>query len=397
MQVLENDRSYRLFDKAIKSPKTKVVYHYLLKEFLSFTKCNTYDEIILFDVDKLQKTLEDYLLFLEEKGLKGSSIKTRLAPVLLFLDMNKKSYHKRVLRNLIPSKQGRMGGEAPFTTEEIRRMLNCTTKLRTRALIHFLASTGVRPNAIADPVLRMKHLENIDSGCKAVKIYDDSDEAYWSFLTPEASKALDDYIKSRKLNGEDITDESPIFTNSDDAFNVKNDYLSVTSLKHIITYLLKAAGIERTKTGARYNKATSYGFRKRFNGILKMNNSVNSNIAEKLMAHKNGLDGVYLKPTRDQCFNEFVKAIIDLTIDDSERNKIKMAEMKNELSEKDQLKIELENVKEKFELDHQFVQMFAHMVEGVGIQLIKPDGMPYEIEPEVINKAIKQYVEDKQD
>jgi integrase/recombinase XerD len=104
MQTLENDRSFRLFDKAIKSPKTKVVYRYLLKEFLSYTKCNMYDEIILFDVDKLQKTLEDYLLFLEEKGLKGSSIKTRLAPVELFLDMNKKFYYKLVLRNLIPRK-----------------------------------------------------------------------------------------------------------------------------------------------------------------------------------------------------------------------------------------------------------------------------------------------------
>ena len=27
------------------------------------------------------------------------------------------------------------------------------------------------------------------------------------------------------------------------------------------------------------------------------------------MAHKRGLDGVYLKPTREQCFEEFEKAI----------------------------------------------------------------------------------------
>jgi integrase/recombinase XerD len=54
---------------------------------------------------------------------------------------------------------------------------------------------------------------------------------------------------------------------------------------------------------------------------LKLNNDVNSNIAEKLMAHKRGLDGTYLQPTREQCFAEFVKAIPDLTIDQTERQK----------------------------------------------------------------------------
>lgn len=92
-------------------------------------------------------------------------------------------------------------------------------------------------------------------------------------------------------------------------------------------HLLRAAGITRTKNGKRYDKAANYGFRKRFNGLLKMNNNVNSNIAEKLMAHKRGLDGSYLKPTREECFAEFKKAIIDLTVDDSERLKIQSKTM----------------------------------------------------------------------
>ena len=62
-----------------------------------------------------------------------------------------------------------------------------------------------------------------------------------------------------------------------------------------------------------------HGFRKRFNTILKINNDVNTNIAEKLMQHKKGLDGSYLTPTRQQCFAEFVKAIYELTIDAQQR------------------------------------------------------------------------------
>ena len=96
--------------------------------------------------------------------------------------------------------------------------------------------------------------------------------------------------------------------------------------------LLIKAGIERIKKGKRYDKAAIYGFRKRFNTILKLNNDVNSNIAEKLMAHKRGLDGTYLQPTKEECFTEFVKAIPFLTISDDERIRLENQALKKEKS-----------------------------------------------------------------
>ena len=50
------------------------------------------------------------------------------------------------------------------------------------------------------------------------------------------------------------------------------------------------------------------------------------------MAHKNGLDGHYLKPTREECYNEFVKAIPELTIDPAERQKIKIEDLESQNS-----------------------------------------------------------------
>ena len=41
------------------------------------------------------------------------------------------------------------------------------------------------------------------------------------------------------------------------------------------------------------------------------------------MGHKNGLDGVYFVPTRQQCFKEFIKGVTQLTIDQSEKLKTK--------------------------------------------------------------------------
>jgi len=105
------------------------------------------------------------------------------------------------------------------------------------------------------------------------------------------------------------------------------------------------AGIERKKTRNRYDKAIVYGFRKRFNGILKMNSEVNSNIAEKLMAHKRGLDGVYFKPSVEACFEEFRKAIPELTISDEARDKAEIAKLEMKRSEIEEIKEELAEVR----------------------------------------------------
>jgi len=77
-----------------------------------------------------------------------------------------------------------------------------------------------------------------------------------------------------------------------------------------------------------------YGFRKRFNTILKIDSDVNSNIAEKLMAHANGLDGVYLTPTREECFTEFVKAIPKITVGKADKLSLKLEKSKLEKDDK---------------------------------------------------------------
>ena len=300
---------------------------------MKYANLSSFDEIAKVEPNKIQGILENWIMDLSTKGIKGSTIRVKLAPVELFLDMNRITYFKRILHKMIPRDDGILGGSEPFTTEEIRRMLESTKKLRTKAFVHFLASTGIRPGAIIDPILRRKHIAEMPDGCLAVKVYDNSKEGYWAFLTPEARHALYHYFDSRKLNGEVLTDESPIFAN--ERAHKKNDHFGYNSFKVITTNLLKSAGITRIKSGGRYNKAGNYGFRKRFNTILKINNDVNSNITEKLMAHTNGLDGRYLTPTRDECFNEFKKAISQLTINAEERLRLE-----NQILEKENEELE---------------------------------------------------------
>jgi len=337
-------RSFTLFLAAIKSPETKKVYLYSLHEFMKFAKISECDAIVKLSTNKIQKLLENWVLDLKSRNLKASTIRGKLGSIELFLEMNKIIYYKKILHRLMPSSDYIPGGDKPFTTEDIQKFLNATTKLRTKALVHFFASTGVRPASITDPVLRRKHLEEMSDGCKAVRVYDGSKEGYWAFLTPEASKSLDQYLDSRKLNGEELSLESPLFAISNPLIHTtKNNYLSSKSVRHIMYDLIKAAGIKRIKDGNRFDKAATYGFRKRFNTILKLDININSNITEKLMAHKRGLDGVYLKPTREECFNEFLKAIRGLTISDEARDKLKIEKLQKDKTEIEELKFELKD------------------------------------------------------
>jgi integrase/recombinase XerD len=327
---LEKNRSYKLLARAVQNKITLTQYNYYLREFLRYSNLSSYDELC--KSSKIQELMENWVTDLSDRGLKGSSIRSKLAAVELLLEMNRVVFFKKITHKLIPKDTGIVGGDVPFTTSDVKLMLESTTKLRTKAILHFLASTGIRPGALIDPVLRRKHLVEMEDDCLAIRVYDNSSEGYWAFLTPEAKKALNLYFDSRKLNGEIITDESPLFVNEKDRITNPEGHLVSASLKTIMRNVLKKSGVARTKNGKRFDKATMYAFRKRFNGILKMNNAINSNIAEKLMAHKRGLDGSYLKPTREECFAEFRKAIPQLIISNDERNKLTI---KNIQTEKD--------------------------------------------------------------
>lgn len=320
----------------------------------------SFTSLIEFDSDKITDEMEEYVFELN-KTLKPKSINAFLAPVELFFEMNRKIWHKKLVRKSIQKNDSEQYGNTPITIDEIQNVLQVCKHPRDTALVHFLASTGIRPSGLLDPILRMKHLVYLSDPnnlsdtkyCYAVRVYDGSNEAYWVFLTPEATNALDRYFGWRRnIRGESINDDSPIFgsTSSMSTF----DHMTHHSMYTLLKKVYDKSGLKREKKGNRYNKAIVYMFRKRFNTILKLNNEVNSNIAEKLMAHKRGLDGTYLQPTMEECFAEFVKAIPELTIDPSEKQKFEIHNLELEKSELEKkntelmdMKLELEKIKQR--------------------------------------------------
>lgn len=329
-------RSLRLFENAIFTETTMKFYRNGIVNFMQFVGYqNKYDEYASLDPKQIDRHLEDYVMYHAKRNIKGCSIRGYLKPVYLFLDVNRIQYFPKAINRLIPKDKRRKGGDKPFTDEDIQNMSDYTNSSRTKALILFFSSVGGRSAILTDPILRFKHLYSMPHGCKAVLCYADSDEEYWAFLTPESSKAFEVYRDERIRNGENITPESPLFVVEKSKGRFKDEpYLSIPALNSIFNNLEKKAHIEKIKTGNRYDKALMYGFRKRFNTILKINSDVNSNIAEKLLAHRNGLDGVYLKPTREECFAEFLKAIPKLTVSKAEKLSLKLAESEAEKDSK---------------------------------------------------------------
>jgi len=308
-------RSLLLFEQSIKSENTRKLYRHNLEKFLEFSKIKDLDSMLKVQSDRLQVMLEDYL-FLLKKKLSPNTIPVTFAAIEHFFIINDVNCNFKKLHKMYPAKIKKTGNK-DWSTLEIQKMLRTAVKKRTRALILFLSSTGCRVGIVEE--LKLKHLTEMPSKCKSILFYEGSTEEYIGFLTPEASIALNEYLEERKLDGENINPESPVFREGYKLAMLPAKHISKQMTQSLVSKCIKKAGIKRIKSGRRFDVQQSHGFRKHFNKVLKLNNNVNSNIAEKLMGHKNGLDGVYLNPTKEECFKEFQKAIIDLTIEDTQR------------------------------------------------------------------------------
>lgn len=215
--------------------------------------------------------------------------------------------------------------------------------LRLSAVIHIFASTGIRPEALLQ--LKLQNMELIGNHCTKLVIYPDDNEEYFAFLTPESTEALQRYLDKRKFNGEKLTATSPLIRNAYKETEGWKDVkpIDISSLYGSFAALLKKAGLRKPKKQLRerHEKRIFYGFRKRYNTILKDNININANTAEKLMGHKYGLDGVYYNPTIKKRFEEFQKAIPELTISSKQRHELQIQKQQEKISklEQDQQKI----------------------------------------------------------
>ena len=331
------ERSLLLFQHSVKSRDTFTEYHKRLVLFKKYTECKTFDELSRIDAKDLQAILENYIISLKNK-MNPNGIPVHFYAVKSFLEVNDVDLRWKKITRLFPQKVKKTGRKA-YSTKQIQHLLSTSKELRTQAIIHFLSSSGVRVGALSD--LKIRHLVEMPLGCKAVCVYEDSIEEYWTFLTPEAVKALDRYLNSRRTEGEQIIPESPLFR--DYKFNLQNP-VKAMSQRAIITVMSRAvlrSGIRTNKKNGRWDEMCNHAFRKRFLTILKSIPEIKNSTAEKLAGHKVyrdeennivDLDDSYNVPTLEKLFEQFKYAIPELTIDDMSRVQIKEMQIQKQYS-----------------------------------------------------------------
>lgn len=305
---MSQQRNRTLFEESIKSKYTAKNYRSHLKQFVDFMKMDNPDKLLSYPITDLQYKLEDYLFELKQTT-NPNTIPSKFQGIRHFCIMNDITLNWIKLQKMFPRKQKTQTLRA-YTTKEIQQMLKAENSPRNKALIHFLASTGARVG-IFDHKLSIKHMKKMSSGCIAVLLYAGEIEEYHSFLTPQAAKSLAAYHNLRKKKGEEFTDNTPIFR----VDSKNHTQLGLSGARSVIwRAVVEKSRINRQMQTNRYDVQINHGFRKRFNTILKLDNRVNYNIAEKLMGHKNGLDGVYFTPTLEELFAEYRKIIGKLEI-----------------------------------------------------------------------------------
>lgn len=327
-------RSLLLFEESIKSPIARKNYLRHITYFLKFTKIKDYDGLIQVPNEQMETMIQDYVFHLKQT-INPNSVPIYMTGIKHFFIMNRVKIFWDLIQKMYPEHVKKSGQKA-WSDIHIRKMIEYSNSARNKALIHFMASAGARIGVHNYP-LQVQHLKDTGDGCRAILIYAGEIDEYWAFLTPEATRALEDSFEERRKDNEKFYPDTPIFRKKYVLGIEKSVQLSRNAAISVITRLVSRAKITRVKVNKKnFDIQLDHGFRKRFNIILKLENSINSNIAEKILGHSVTipLDGTYL-PAEDErviekCFTEFKKAIPQLTIDNSLRKQAEIDRLEEE-------------------------------------------------------------------
>jgi len=328
-----NNRIFNLFENSCASEKTFKTHKYSLNKFLEWCH-KDYESLTLLGQNDLEDLLQDYVLYLKKKinvgDLSPNSVSTMFAGVFKFLKYARKKFDKELILPLFPDTV-KTGGEKAITTDQLKILLETTRNKRDRALVHFFASTGARPEAVCD--LKIKDISAWRDGFLKVVLYVGDNHEMITFLNPEAVSVFNDYQEWRKnTKNESLTDESFAFRTAPyNSKNIQPQKMTTLTLSGNMHRLWGNSGIQRKKTGRRYDLAVTTSIRKRFDTILEFNPEVSVGAIQYLMDHEGYLSGKhYRRPTEEQVFEACKSVSVELMINDECRLQQEIEKSKDE-------------------------------------------------------------------
>jgi hypothetical protein len=320
-------KATKLFLEAIKSPVTQQVYQRRLASFLQYVRM---------DVDSFvgkakenphwaEEQVLKYLLREKEraarKEIEASTVSNVKKPVKLLLEMNDVSgINWKKISKILPSARRYAIDRAP-TVDELRLLLS-NSDLRFQAIILTMASSGIRLGAW--DYLNWGHVEPMKKEGEVVagklRVYAGEPEEYCAFITPEAYRRLEQYIKLRVSHGENVTKDSPLIRNvwyssKTETNGAENpERLQASGVKRLFEDTLWKFGIRKEKK--RRHEFSIHSIRKFFKTraeqIMKPIN------VETLMGHSVGISDSYYRPTERELLEDYLKAAPLLTVSEVE-------------------------------------------------------------------------------
>lgn len=334
----------------MKSKDVRRQYPVMLLRFLNFAKVtgDSIEEkcVSLYEFAKeinnrkaLESKLMEYVRFQEErisrKEINAGTLRNYIKAVKHFFVMNDVLLNWDKIKKGIPTFTQTSNDRTPEIIE-IKTLL-AYNDIRIKPIVLTMFSSGIRVGAWN--WLKWKNITPIviDGVIKCAKIivYYGEPDQYFSFITPEAYQALNDYMNFRKLHGEKIDGESWLMRDQWQKISKAHGHrigqagkpkkFDSEGIRRLIYDSWKVQGVltvhDSSSTEKHQPFKSSHGFRKFFETQCEM--VMKSIDVEILMGHgfsKRGLKANYYRPSENYLLEQYLKAVDLLTI--NEENKL---------------------------------------------------------------------------
>lgn len=336
--TLEIDPLQEFFD-AIKSPLTKSRYEKRLDQFFKHVgiegsslreRARAFVKRATEDHKWATAVINEYMRYHKMRAERGeieeSTVPNFYKPIKLFCEENDIILNWNKISRRIPKGRHYADDRAP-TLEEIRAILQYPER-RIKPAVTTMESSGIRLGAW--DYLRWSHIQPMERDgqivAAKVTVYHATKDEYRTFMTPEAYNAVKEWIDFRAQHGEHITKDSWVMRDLWDTTGSRGlatapKKLKSSGLKRMIERALVAQGIRKPLPPGkkRHEFQADHGFRKFFETACERN--MKTLHVEMLLGHDTGLKESYHRPKEEEMLSDYLKAVPDLTISESERLK----------------------------------------------------------------------------
>lgn len=338
--ILEG-KSIVLFRAAIRSKQTLDPYERKLVSFLNSIDL-TADGFVKMAKKRparAERTVMQYIIDerirVERKEITAGTLGNTVKCVRLLLEMNDVIFNWRKIRRLIPPVKRYADDRMPSKVE-LMKIIEASD-LRLKAMTLTFVSSGIREGAIEH--LKAGDVSPIERDGKVVAAklvaYSGDADRYFTFISPEAFVALQNYLEYRKQNGESITKQSPLFR---DLFDAKSVYkrhnkphinnprtLDGHAVRMAYNRLFYALGF---RDGPKKRHEFSvHSFRKWFKTQAEISGMRPIDV-ETLMGHSTGISDSYYRPTENDLLDAYLKIVQSLAITKAAELEVKLEEEK---------------------------------------------------------------------